>query len=323
MITVAKDGSGHFMTVTEALESIPEFNTEEAVIFIKNGIYKEQIQVQKPYITLIGEDWKKTVLTYDLYGRKPAEDVGKLGTFRSYSALIDTHDFKAFNLTFENSAGLGREVGQAIALYVDGDRVSFNHCRMLASQDTLFTGPLPPKEIEKNGFIGPKQFAPRVNGRHYYKECFIRGDIDFIFGSATAYFESCELFSQDIGERINGYVTAASTPEGRQYGYVFSNCRFTGNCPPGTVYLGRPWRSYAKTVILNSFLDVHICEEGWHNWNKKEAEDTVYYAEYGNFGPGAALYKRPKWVKQLKEMEVGNYSREVVLGGNDGWMKNK
>lgn len=137
-------------------------------------------------------------------------------------------------------------MGQALALYVDGDRILFDRCRMLASQDTIFTGPLPPKEIEPNGFIGPKQYAPRINGRHYYKDCFIRGDIDFIFGSATAYFENCELYSQDIGREINGYVTAASTPEGQEYGYVFEGCHFTGNCPPRSVYLGRPWRNLQK-----------------------------------------------------------------------------
>lgn len=124
-------------------------------------------------------------------------------------------NFTASNLTFENSAGPGTKVGQALALYVDGDRIAFHDCRFLGNQDTLFTAPLPPKEIEPNGFVGPKQFAPRINGRHFYQRCYIEGDIDFIFGGATAYFEDCEFFSKYTGQPISSYVTAASTPEGQ------------------------------------------------------------------------------------------------------------
>jgi pectinesterase len=194
---------------------------------------------------------------------------------------------------------------------------------MLASQDTIFTGPLPPKEIEKNGFIGPKQYAPRINGRHYYKDCFIRGDIDFIFGSATAYFENCELYSRDTGREINGYVTAASTPEGQEYGYVFEGCHFTGNCPPRSVYLGRPWRNFARVVLLHCRMEEHIRREGWHDWGKREAHDTLYFAEAGSTGPGAVPEERPEWVTLLNEDELTPYSRARVLGGKDGWMSGR
>lgn len=322
MIKVAQDGSGDFRTITEALEALQQqapANEPEHTIFIAPGIYKERLEIKTPYVTLLGEDPQNTVITYDLCAKMPMEDGGKRGTFRSYSVFIDTHDFTAKNITFENSAGLGSQVGQALALYVDGDRIVFDHCRMLGSQDTIFTGPLPPKEIEPNGFIGPKQNAPRINGRHYYKDCLIRGDIDFIFGSATAYFENCEIYSQDIGRGINGYATAASTPEGQEYGYVFQNCRFTSNCPDSTVYLGRPWRNFAKTVILNSWLGPHIRPEGWHNWNKTEAEATVLYGEYNNIGPGADLSHRPDWIVRLTEADASRYTKEAVLSGSDHW----
>ena len=114
---------------------------------------------------------------------------------------------------------------------MDGDRILFDRCRMLASQDTILQVPFRQRKSKPNGFIGPKQYAPRINGRHYYKDCFIREILILFFGSATAYFENCELYSQDIGREINGYVTAASTPEGQEYGYVFEGCHFTGNCP--------------------------------------------------------------------------------------------
>lgn len=319
MIHIAQDGSGDFTSVTAALQSIPLDNQEPVTMFIHNGIYKELITVSSPYVTLIGESREFTILTYDRYARMMMEDGMKRGTFRSYSCLIDTHDFTARNLTFENSSGRGIDVGQALALYVDGDRIFFEDCRFLGGQDTIFTAPLPPKEIEPNGFIGPKQFAPRINGRHYYKNCYIEGDIDFIFGGATAYFEDCELFSKYVGRPVNSYVTAASTPEGQPYGYVMNNCRFTSQCPPRSAYLGRPWREYAKTVLINCFMDEHICEEGWDDWGKAHARATVFYGEYGSSGPSGSLEKRPDWIHRLTDRDLEHYTKERVLAGNDFW----
>ncbi len=140
--------------------------------------------------------------------------------------------------------------------------------------------------------------------------------MDFIFGSATAYFDHCEIYSnydKNI-DNIQGYATAASTPEGQEYGYVFADCRFTSDCPPQTVYLGRPWRNFAKTVLLRCYLGEHIHKEGWHNWNKTEAEETVYYAEYASEGPGAAPESRASWSYQLTKEEAEHFSVDKVLG---------
>ena len=318
-IHVSKDGNYDYITISEALASLSLKNTEEVCIFIHKGIYKERLTIQIPFLTLIGESQEETVLTFDLYARMPSPDTGKLGTFRSYSCLIDTHDFTAKNLTFENSSGIGPEVGQALAVYADGDRLLFEDCRFLGSQDTLFTAPLPPKEIEPNGFIGPKQHAERLTGRHCYRRCYLEGDIDFIFGGAVAYFEDCEFFSKDINREINGYVTAASTPKGQPYGYVMKSCRFTGNCPPHSVYLGRPWRDYARTVLIDCFIGEHICADGWNDWNKPNARQTAYYAEYGSHGPSSNMSKRPDWIKRLTEQDLTLYTCEKVLAGTDHW----
>lgn len=319
MIHIKKDNTGDFSSVSEALASLPANNKTETILYIHEGIYKEQITVLVPFLTFLGDGPDKTILTYDLSAREMMEDGMKRGTFRTYSCMIDTHDFTAKGITFANSAGSGPQAGQALALYVDGDRIQFENCHFSGGQDTLFTAPLPPKEIEKNGFIGPKQYSPRINGRHYYKSCLIEGDIDFIFGGATAYFEDCEFFSKDIGRRINSYVTAASTPKNQAYGYVMNRCRFTGNCPPRSAYLGRPWREYAKTVLLHCFMDEHICEEGWNDWNKTDARQTVFYAEYGNYGKGADISKRPSWIKRLEEKELAQFEKAAVLSGDDGW----
>lgn len=307
---------------------MPEITAAPICLYIHKGTYKEQLTIQVPFLTLIGDSAETTILTFDLYARMPSEDTGKLGTFRSYSCLIDTHDFTARNLTFENSSGQGKsrfkgkagsETGQALALYVDGDRIMFEGCRFLGNQDTLFTGPLPPEEIEKNGFIGPKQHAARVNGRHCYRNCYIEGNIDFIFGCATAYFENCEFFSKFINREINSYVTAAATPEGQTYGYVMERCHFTGNCPPHSVYMGRPWWDYAKTVLLNCHIGGHICREGWHDWNKPHAHNTVFYAEYGSPGPSGGMNLRPDWILRLTKEQYLNYTITKVLSGSDGW----
>ncbi|MFV0238699.1 MAG: pectinesterase family protein [Lacrimispora sphenoides] len=319
MIHISKDGTGDFKSIGEALRSLPSDHTKEQVLYIHKGFYEEQITVMVPHVTFVGEDTESTILSYGLYARMTMEDGMKRGTFRTYSCLIDTHDFTAKNLTFENSAGIGTDVGQALALYADGDRLFFENCRFLGNQDTLFTGPLPPKEIEPNGFIGPKQHSPRINGRHYYKNCYLEGDIDFIFGSATAYFEGCTFFSKYTGMEISSYVTAASTPKGQEYGYVMENCRFESNCPSDNAYLGRPWREYGKTVLINCFLDDHICKEGWHDWNKEAAHEHTFFGEYGSYGPGAVMEKRPDWIHRLTETDLKRFSKEAVLSGSDNW----
>lgn len=325
-----------FPTIQSAILSVPQENTEPVTIRLASGTYREKLIIDRPFLHLQGESPETTRIVFGDYAKKPWEDGFPCGTFRSYSVLVDTHDFSAENISFINDAGLGKDVGQAVALYVDGDRIVFENCRLLGSQDTLFTGPLPPKEIEPGGFRGPKEFAERINGRHYYHNCFIRGDIDFIFGSATAYFENCEIFAQrtdndpivllegsdtgsEVTPKIYSYLTAASTPEGQEYGYIFENCRLTSDCPPASVYLGRPWRNFAKTVFLNCEMGSHIHPEGFHDWKKADAHDTCFYAEYNSYGPGASRGARAPFVKQLTKEEASHFTREKVLAGDDGW----
>lgn len=315
----------NFDTVNEAIAFIPEDNTEEVIVHIAPGTYREVIEIKKPFVTLLGEKAPDTILVYGNYAYEIMEDGRKRGTFRSYSVFIDTHDFTARNITFQNDGGMGYKVGQTVALYVDGDKCAFYDCRLISSQDTLFTGPLPEKEFQPGGFTGPKEFAPRINGRHYYKNCYIHGDVDFIFGSATAYFETCEFFSQKTDDKpvattrktpvplpIFGYVTAASTPEGQKYGYIIDRCKFTSNCPPATVYIGRPWRQFAHTVLLNCELGEHIRPSGWHDWGKPH--ETIRYEEYKSFGPGATPDKRAPFSRQLTDEEAKEYTKENVLG---------
>ncbi len=322
---VAKDGSGDFTTIQEAVNAIPENAQGWTVIQIKNGEYKEKLEILKPRVKLVGESVEGTVLTFDDYAKKTFPDGREYGTFNSQSFLIGADDFEAENLTIANTAGSGDKVGQAVAVYADGDRLVFRNCRFTASQDTLFTAPLPPKPVERATFGGPRDAAPRRNLRQLYDRCYIAGDVDFIFGCATAVFTDCEIFSKkrlvpEGGEKtIHGYITAASTDEDVPYGYVFSNCRLTGDAPEHTVYLGRPWRDYGHTVFLNCWMGAHIKPEGWHYW-KPEREETARYEEFGSTGPGAGKREsRVPWAKILTEEEAGKYDLNRVLSGQDGW----
>ncbi|MEZ0541165.1 pectinesterase family protein [Fibrella arboris] len=294
-VTVARDGSGDYTTVQAALSAVPVNNSQRILILIKKGTYKEKLKLDSTQhlVTLIGEDKATTILTYDDFSGKSMPDGTKLRTSTSGSFYIFGNDFRAENLTFENTAG---RVGQAVAAFVTADRAVFINCRFLGNQDTLYTG------------------MPGQYGRQYYKDCYIEGTVDFIFGSATAVFDRCTIFSKQ-----GSYITAASTPEGKPFGYVFLNCTLTSDMPTASTYLGRPWRDFAKTAFINCRMGSHIRPEGWHNWDKPNAEKTTLYAEYQSSGPGAAADQRVAWSKQLSAEEAKGYNPTHILAGNDGW----
>lgn len=290
---VASDGTGDFLTLQEAINAVPDFRKKRTVIFIKNGVYNEKLilPASKTNVTFIGENKYKTVVTHDDYASKRNRFGEEMGTTGSSSFFVFGDGFVARNITFENSAG---PVGQAVAVRIDGDRVVFENCRFLGNQDTLY---------------------PHGDGsRQYYKNCYIEGTVDFIFGWSTAVFDDCEIFCKD-----RGYITAASTHQEHEFGFVFINCKITGNAPENSFYLGRPWRPYAKTVFINCFLGKHIKPQGWHNWGDPDKEKTAFFAEYKSYGPGAAPEKRVVWSHQLTDEEALKYTPENILSGEDNW----
>lgn len=302
----------------------PAETLSPVVIHIAPGIYREKLTLERPYVTLEGSGAGDTVLVYGDHALQILEDGSKRGTFRTATLRVHTHDVTLRHMTVQNDAGCGRLVGQAIALYADGDRLRFHHCRLLGSQDTLFTAPLPLKEMQPGGFIGPGQYLPRTMGRQYYEHCYIQGDVDFIFGGAICYFEDCEIFAarpsqlppeSPDGQPIYGYLTAASTPQGQKYGYVFRRCRLQSDCPAGCVYLGRPWREYARTVYLECYMDAHIHPAGWDDWGKEHGH--FYYGEYACYGPGSAAGQRADFSCLLTAQEAAQYGMGQVLEGWD------
>lgn len=283
---VAADGTGDFTKIQDAIDATKAFPDKRITIFVKNGIYHEKVRVPSwnNLLSIIGEDAEKTIISWDDYFDKIGR--GRNSTFFTATFLVEADDFYAENLTVENTAG---EVGQAVALHVEGDRCAFKNCWILGNQDTVYV-------------TGEKS-------RQLFSHCKIEGTTDFIFGSATALFSNCEIIS-----RSNSYITAASTTKGKPFGFVFLNCKLLAIDGVQKVYLGRPWRIYAKTVFLNCFLDKHIREEGWHNWNKIDAETNTFYAEYNNSGDGAKTENRVKWSHQLTNDDAKKYTTKNILG---------
>ncbi len=285
---VSQDGTGDFATVQAAINAVPVLRKNRTRIFIKNGIYKEKLTLpgNVTNVSFIGEDVMQTILTYDDYASRKNRFGENIGTSGSSSFFIFGDGFEAENITFENAAG---PVGQAVAVRVDGDKVKFTNCRFLGFQDTLYT----------HG----------KDSRQYYKNCYIEGTVDFIFGWSTAIFADCQ-----INCKSPGYITAASTTEDTKYGYLFINCQILGDAPEHSVFLGRPWRPHAKTVFLNCKLSEVVKPEGWHNWGKESNEQTAYYAEYQSSGSGANAESRVPWSHQLTEEEARNYTLENLFG---------
>jgi pectinesterase len=293
---VARDGSGDFKTVQAAFDAVPRGNTKPVVIYIKPGTYKEKLHIDadQPFVHLIGGSPDTTLLTYGDYARMKGPDGKEIGTGKTFSITIKGHDFTAEDISFENSAAPRSVVGQAVAVLVEADRSVFRNCHFLGHQDTLYAN----------------------HGRQYYANCLIQGDVDFIFGNAPAVFEKCRIDS--VGK---GCVTAQSRTDASQpTGYVFQDCNFTGSAPVGSVYLGRPWRPYARVVCLGCTLGAEIAPAGWDEWDGDATRNsTVYYAEYESVGPGADPAARVAWSHQLTADEAKAFARDVFLKGDDGW----
>lgn len=327
-LRVSRAAAGAYPTISDALVAADQLypDAEQPVMIrVDPGEYRERVEIHRPHVTIEGETADSVRIVGGLGAKMPSEDGsgvdGTLGTFRTYTVLVDADDVRLENLTIVNDAGDGREVGQAIALYADGDRLVVDACCIKGHQDTLFLGPLPPHEAKPGGFIGPKQYAPRRVGRQYFRRCRIEGDVDFIFGGARAYFEGCEIRSLNRNMDVNGYVTAASTPEGEPYGFVFHGCSFTApqDVAPDSVYLGRPWREWAQTVLIDCWLGQHIKREGWWDWAKPAAHERAHYAGASLHGPASDAENWAPWAHELDATATTRYAREQVLAGADGW----
>ena len=284
-MTVAADGSADYKSIQQAIDACKSFPDKRITIHLRNGVYHEKVVVPacNTQLSIIGESAEKTIISYGDYFDKIKR--GRNSTFYTYTFLVEADDFYAENLTIENSAG---PVGQAVALHVSGDRCAFHNCRILGNQDTLYTDGL--------------------NSRQYFAGCYIEGTTDFIFGAATVLFDNCTICC-----KANSCITAASTPQGKRYGYVFINSKVIATEGVQKAYFGRPWRDFANVVFMNCELGSHILPAGWSNWPGTSRDKTAYFAEFGNRGPGADNTHRVDWSHQLTKEQAAMYTLEKIL----------
>jgi pectinesterase len=288
-VTVAADGTGDFRSIQAAVDAIPYGSDTTYTIFIKKGTYRERVRIApgKDHISLVGEAEDSTVLVYGLHTGSVLPTGDTVNTWVSASCWVEGYAFHAEHLTIANDAPLNS--GQAVALEASGSRASFDHCRLLGNQDVLFCQ-------------GPGTLQ-------YYKNCYIEGTTDFIFGAATAVFDHCEIHSLR-----DSYIAAPSTPADSRFGFVFLDCRLTAEPGVTKVFLGRPWRAHASAAYIRCVMGAHILPEGWNNWKNPAREKTARFAEYGSTGPGAAPASRAGWSRQLTRAQAAVYTPELILG---------
>lgn len=283
-IVVDKNGKGDFKTLQEAINSVRAFDPNYSyLIFVNEGVYYEKVIIpdQVSDLMIVGENVDKTVISNNDHAL-----IKNMGTFKTYTLQVRGNNITFENITFENNAPI---VAQAVALHTEGDRIIFKNCKFLGNQDTIYTG--------------------GNDARLYFENCYIEGTTDFIFGPATAWFENCDILCKK-----NSYITAASTPEEIEYGYIFNNCNINVTDNVTSVYLGRPWRPYAKTLFMNCNLPIQINPLGWHNWNNSENEKTTRYSEYNNYGEGSNTLQRVYWSRQLTSEDAQNITLENTMG---------
>ena len=293
-IVVSQDGTGQFRTIAEAIEVCRAFMDYHKVIFVKNGTYREKLVVPQwlQNVEICGESTEHTIITFGDHANLSRPETGQpMGTFRTFTLKVEGNDITLKNLTIRNDAP---QLGQAVALHTEGDRLVFINCRFIGHQDTIYTG------------------MPRT--RLFFKDCYVCGTTDFIFGPSTAWFEACTIESLR-----NSYITAASTPKDVPFGYIFSHCRLIAAEGVDRVYLGRPWRDYGYTLFMHCDLGPHIRPEGWHHW-QPQRERTARYFEFENRGEGADTRQRVPWSRQLTKKDASRITPQHVFGLNDQWV---
>ncbi|MFN2604319.1 MAG: pectinesterase family protein [Gemmatimonadaceae bacterium] len=316
-------GAPVYRSIGAALSGMSANGGARAIVFIRNGRYREKLTIDRPRITLLGENRDSTIITYDAAADTPSPGGGRYGTRGSFTLRVVAPDFRAENLTIENSFDYAANAAkqdsdstkfrnpQAVALMTDlgSDRATFVNVKILGHQDTLFTN----------------------SGRQYFYKCYIAGHVDFIFGAGKSVFENCDIVSLDRGSKTNnGYITAASTPVNEKYGFLFLRSRLRKETPsmaPNSVALGRPWHPFAdpnavaSVAFIDCWMDDHIGAKGWERMSSIDSTGTrVWYepasarfVEFASKGPGAVTSPQRK---VLDARAARSYTVEAVL---DGW----
>ncbi|XP_028759987.1 pectinesterase/pectinesterase inhibitor PPE8B-like [Neltuma alba] len=294
-VVVAADGTGTFTRVADAVEAAPDYSMKRFVIYVKRGVYKENVEIKKKKwnIMMIGEGMDATLIT----GNRNFIDGWT--TYRSATFAVNGRGFIARDITFRNTAGPQKH--QAVALRSGSDLSVFYRCGIYGYQDSLFTHTM----------------------RQFYRECRIKGTVDFIFGDATVVFQKCEILAKKgLPGQKNAITAQGRKDQHEPTGFSFQFCEISADSDllpfvgSTETYLGRPWKAYSRTIYMQTYINDLVDPRGWLEWNGDDSSlDTLYYAEYMNGGPGAALENRVKWpgfhvlrdAKQAYPFTVANF----------------
>jgi pectinesterase len=314
---VGKESFCDFHTIQEAVNSLEQQSTTKAeTLYILSGVYEELVRIYRSDLTIIGIGQVEIVM--NRYAKEQDGNGTEIGTFATPTLFLGGTHLVLENLVIANTAGQGEDIGQAIAVYAHCDQTVFRNCTFKGHQDTLFTGPLPPTPQKSLIFGGIQVVEHHDRYRQLYQNCYIEGTVDFIFGGATAYFEHCEIRSLCHVRNQAGYIAAASTPKEQAHGYIFRDCYLTAAPDVSAVFLGRPWRPYAKTVFIDCRMGQHIHPLGWNNWNNADHENTVCYQEFGVQDAAALSMQRVPWAECYEAVDV-DLSKESVFSGLEFW----
>ncbi|OVA12881.1 Pectinesterase [Macleaya cordata] len=299
-LTISVDNNatmGDFVSVQEAIDSLPFFNLCRVIIHIHKGIYREKVVVPitKRYVTLEGEDADETIIEWDDTADRNESNGRPMGTYGSATFSVNAPYFIAKNITFRNVAPLppsGALGKQAVAIRISGDNAAFILCKFIGAQDTLYDH----------------------LGRHYFKNCYIEGSVDFIFGNGRSLYDGCYL--RAVSNSYGALTAQKRDSMLDETGFSFINCRVTGS---GALYLGRAWGTFSRVVFAYTYMDKIITPEGWDNWGDKNREMTVFFGQYKCYGPGSDYGGRVAWSREFTDQEAEPFISFGFIDGDD-WL---
>ncbi|XP_057447236.1 probable pectinesterase 53 [Lotus japonicus] len=290
--------AGDFTSIQEAIDSLPSINTVRVVIKVHAGVYSEKVYIPplKSFITIEGDGADKTIVQWGDTAQTPGPRGQPLGTYGSATFAVNSLYFIAKNITFKNTTPVpapGAMGKQAVAFRISADTAAFLGCKFLGAQDTLYDH----------------------LGRHYYKDCYIEGSVDFIFGNALSLYEGCEVHA--IAPNTGALTAQGRSRMTEDTGFSFVNCKVTGS---GALYLGRAWGPFSRVVFAYTYMDNIIIPKGWYNWGDPNREMTVFYGQYKCTGPGASFAGRVSWARELTDEEAGPFLSLSFIDGPE-WVK--